>query len=435
MGGQPFLLASFPRAILHVDGDAFFASVEQALHPELKGRPVVTGKERGIIACASYEAKARGIRRGVPLGEARRMCPDLVVLPSDYETYSLYSRRMFSILRRYTPMVEEHSVDEGFADLTGLRRVFRTSYEEMARRIQRDVEKELDITVSVGLSVTKSLAKLASRYRKPRGFTVVRGPEIHRFLPHIALPDVWGFGPHTVELLTKLGLKTAYDFACRPERWAERWLGKVGRDIWHELRGEAVYPVELDVPPPKVSISKGKTFTAPSRDRDFVYARLVRNVESAFIKLRRHRLRARKILVALRWQDFRCRAVEARLSRSTSATPEVLPVVRELFDHLFEEGGTYRATLVVLEELEEDRQEQYELFEDRVRIEKWRRVSQVVDAVNAQYGKHTLSFGPSLFLRRQKKTSRDEPPWRKKDLLPGETARQRLDIPRLALPI
>ena len=106
MNTTPFMLESFPRAILHVDGDAFFASVEQAVHPELKGRPVVTGQERGIIACASYEAKALGIKRGVPLFKARRHHPELVVLPSDYETYSLYSKRMFAIMRRYTPSVE-----------------------------------------------------------------------------------------------------------------------------------------------------------------------------------------------------------------------------------------------------------------------------------------------------------------------------------------
>jgi DNA polymerase-4 len=113
---------------MHMDGDAFFTSVEQSMHPRLKGRPVVTGKERGIIACASYEAKALGIKRGVSLWEAKRICPDLVVLPSDYESYSIYSKRMFEIMRRYTPEVEEYAIDEGFADLTGMRRLFRCSY-------------------------------------------------------------------------------------------------------------------------------------------------------------------------------------------------------------------------------------------------------------------------------------------------------------------
>ena len=145
----PISLSDYPRAIIHMDADAFFASVEQALVPALQGKPVVTGKERGIIACANYEAKARGIKRGVPLFKAKRLCPELVILPNDYETYSLYSKRMFNILRTFTPIVEEYSVDEAFADITGLRRTYHASYEDIARRIQDTVVRELGITVSI----------------------------------------------------------------------------------------------------------------------------------------------------------------------------------------------------------------------------------------------------------------------------------------------
>ena len=127
MNDSPVSIASFPSAILHMDADAFFASVEQALNPSLRGKPVVTGKERGIIACANYQAKALGIKRGTPLFQARRICPSLVILPSDYESYSLFSRRMFNILRRFTPTVEEYSIDEAFADITGLRRTYHCS--------------------------------------------------------------------------------------------------------------------------------------------------------------------------------------------------------------------------------------------------------------------------------------------------------------------
>ena len=281
-GDRPLMLYSFPRAILHIDGDAFFASVEQAMAPALKGKPIVTGKERGIISCASYEAKARGVARGMPLFDAKRKCPELIILPSDYETYSLYSKRMFHIMRRFTPVVEEYSIDEAFADLTGLRRIYRTSYEEIARTIQGTIHDELGITVSVGLSLSKGLAKLCSKFRKPAGFTAVEGRHIHLLLQRTALEKVWGFGPNTVGLLGKLGLKTAYDFVIRPERWAERLLGKVGRELWNELRGRAVYTVRTGDPAPQASIIKSKTFTPPSRERAFVYAKLVRNLEAAF---------------------------------------------------------------------------------------------------------------------------------------------------------
>jgi DNA polymerase-4/DNA polymerase V len=431
----PLTLDSFPRAIVHFDGDAFFAAVEQAVDPSLKGRPLVTGKERGIIACASYEAKALGIRRGIGLWEARRKCPSLVVLPSDYETYSLYSKRMFNIVRRFTPAVEEHSIDEGFADLTGLRRLHRCSYEEIARRIQQAVRDDLGITVSVGLSLSKSLAKLASKFRKPAGFTAVAGHHIHIFLRRRRLGDVWGFGPNTVGLLEKQGLRTPYDFVTKPEAWAGRLLGKIGREIWNELRGMAVYPVDAEAKAPQASVSKCKTFTAPSSDRDYVYAKLVRNVESAFIKLRRHRLRARTIAVALRRQDFAHRAVGGALNRPTSATPEVLPVVRELFDAIYAAGVEYRGTMVLLEDLEADGSDQLDLFEDRLRLDRMVRLSRAIDDLGRTYGKHCVSFGPSLFLPNHAMTARDEQPRRKTDLLPGETARRRLAIPKLAISV
>src|SRR3989344_4235904 len=123
-------LQSFPRAIVHIDGDAFFASCETALHPELRGRPVVTGRERGIASSLSYEAKARGVVRGMMLSDVRRVCPDAVILPSDYETYSLFSKRMFTIMRRFTSVVEEYGIDEGFADITGLQRPLQKNYIE-----------------------------------------------------------------------------------------------------------------------------------------------------------------------------------------------------------------------------------------------------------------------------------------------------------------
>ncbi len=149
----PLTISSWPKAILHVDADAFFASCEQAVNPLLKGRPVVTGLERGIVAAASYEAKARGIKRGMRIGEVRRLCPDAVILPSDYETYSLFSVRLFEILRRFSPQVEEYSIDEAFVDITGLRRPYHSSYEEIGRCIQETIHKELDITVSIGISI------------------------------------------------------------------------------------------------------------------------------------------------------------------------------------------------------------------------------------------------------------------------------------------
>src|SRR3989338_5565262 len=257
----------------------------------------------------SYEAKRRGVVRGMRLFEIKKICPDAVILPSDYETYSLFSKRFYGILRRFTPDVEEYSIDEAFAELSGLRRVYRSSYEDIALKIKATVESELGITVSVGLSLTKSLAKICSKENKPSGFTCVQGHEIHDFLKKIPTERVCGFGPNSVALLKKNGVRTVHDFLMRPLLFAKKLFGKVGVELWHELRGEAVYPIQTAPKDGQASLSKTKTFTPASDDKDFVRAQLLRNLESAFIKLRRHHLRAKTLSIFLVNHEFRGRGL------------------------------------------------------------------------------------------------------------------------------
>lgn len=430
MSGDSLMLSSYPKAILHIDADAFFTSVEQALSPSLRGLPVVTGAERNIIACASYEAKAMGISRGMPLYEARRICPGLKVLPSDYETYSLYSRRMFDVIRNFTPIVEEYSVDEAFADITGMRRCFRASYPEIASMLAGRIASELGITVSVGLSLSKSLAKIGSKFRKPAGQTAVPGRYIHLLLQRTPLEKVWGFGSNTVNLLQKYGLKTAYDFIGCHEGWVSKLLHKPGREIWRELRGDSVWPVDPEEKKDYASITKSKTFT-PSSCRDNVFARMVKNMESAFIKLRRYRLRTGLISVILRDSAFNQSGVEGRLSRSTASSFEALPLASQLFDSVFRNGCEYRATMVVLGKIESDREEQYSLFSSPVELEKARRLSAAIDEAAGAYGKHKVHSGAVMMLNDSGISSRDAEPSRRLISFQGETKRRRIMIPRM----
>ena len=424
-------LSSFPRPVIHIDCDAFFTSVEQALHPELKGKPVVTGKERGIVACASYEAKSLGVKRPMRLWEAKQQLPQLICLPSDYETYSLYSKRMFSIIREFTPDVEEYSIDEAFADLSGLRRIYRTGYPEIAFKIKQKIEAELGLTVSVGVSASKTLAKIASKHQKPNGFTVVRANTLHEFLPKVELELVCGFGPNTVALLMKKGVRTVWDYVSRPEIWAKQLLGKIGVELWHELRGDAVYPVVTEEKTDYASISKTKTFTPPSCDKDFVRAQLVRNTESAFIKLRRYKLRAKWICIFLRDQEFRSWGTEAELDRSICSTLEIVPIVNQLFEKIFKEKVLCRLTGIVLSKIEADKTVQYSLFDDVPKLQSYLAINRVIDGVNELYGKHKLHLGTSLWLAGHKQhiSERGDLPERKMDLMKGETFRQRLGIP------
>ena len=283
----PLSLAAFPKAIIHIDADAFFASCEQARDPSLKGRVVVTGKERGIASAVSYEGKTLGIKRGMTIQEIRRICPEVVHLPSDYETYSLYSARMFSIVRDHTNWVEEYSIDECFAELTGLRRSRRQSYPQMAAAIKRDLDLKLGMTFSIGLAPSKVVAKIGSKWKKPSGLTVISGRHLAEYLSQLPIGDVWGIGKQTAAYLSQYTIQTALDFAERNEGWVNHHLTKPHIEIWRELRGESVLDLELEPKSDYKSISKTKTFTPASNDRAFVFGQLSKNIENGCNVLQR----------------------------------------------------------------------------------------------------------------------------------------------------
>jgi DNA polymerase-4/DNA polymerase V len=430
-------ISSWPKAILHVDGDAFFASCEQANNPLLKGKPVVTGKERGIVAAASYEAKAKGIKRGITILEAKKICPDVIILPSDYETYSLFSVRMFEILRRFSPDVEEYSIDEAFVDLTGLRRVYHSSYEDIGKKIQETINKELRITVSIGISLSKVLAKIGSKHKKPNGLTIIPGREIHLYLKSLPVNEIWGIGPNTTAYLKKLGIDTALDFAKKDESFIKRHFSKPYLEIWHELNGRSIYPVVREQKNNYHSISKVKTFTPPSSDKDFVYSQLSKNLENACIKARRYKLLAKKIMIILRTKDFKDSAVEIKLNRPTSYPIEIFPALKKGFDILFEGNNFYRQTGIILTGLIPENSVQYSLFDSTIKIEKIERLYCALDLLSNKFGKYAVLHGSSLQANNysQHEGERGDIAQRKLDLLKGENLRQRIGIPLLRIDV
>lgn len=427
----PLTLHSFPRALLHIDGDAFFSSCEQARNPQLQGKPVITGKERGIAASMSYEAKAYGVTRGMRLYEIKKLCPDAVIVPSDYETYSLLSQRLFAIVRRYTPDVEEYSIDECFADLTGLRRPLRMSYEEMAVQIKHELDTELGFTFSVGLAPNKVLAKIASKWQKPSGFTAIPGRDIHLFLKDLPVGKVWGIGENTAALLNKYRIYSALDFARQQEVWVKKFLTKPFYDIWQELNGRYVLPFITAEKATYLSIQKVKTFTPPSHDRAFVFAQLSKNIENACIKARKYKLAAKRAFIFLKTQEFRYHGLEVRFSRATPYPHEMIKIIEPAFDQVFHPSEGYRATGVVLLKLEEDNMVQLDLFGETLRAEKYSRVYQAVDLLREKFGKHTVFLGSSFQAQKfgQHLGARGDEPQRKQQLFKGETKRKRLGIP------
>lgn len=424
---------SFPRAILHIDGDAFFASCEIARNPRLRGEPVITGKERGIVSACTYDVKARGVTRGMRLDEARKIVPDAVIVPSDYETYSLFSERMYRIVRRYTPIVEEYSIDECFADVTGLRRTLRMGYRDMAARIKEDLQRELGMTFSVGLSASKVLAKLASKWQKPDGLTTIPLGEAEQFLRKKAVGDLWGIGHNTAAYLEKFGIRTALDFARHDRAWVSAHLSKPFFEIWRELHGEVVFELTTEKKTTYQSISKTKTFTPPSRDPRFVFSQLSKNIENACIKARRWGLVSPEIFFFLKTQDFKYHGCELKLSHATGAPQDILAAVSEYFPKMFRKNTLYRATGITLMKLHDASAVQLDLFGAAKKTEGLLQIFESIDELREKYGKHVVFLGSSFDAMKYGSHlgARGDAPLRAKELFKGETARRRLAIPML----
>lgn len=424
---------SSSRAILHIDGDAFFAACEVAKNPKLRGKPVITGKERGIVSACTYEAKALGIKRGMRLFEVKKICPNAVILPSDYETYSIFSGRMYDIVRRYTPDVEEYGIDECFADLTGMRRSLHMSYPQIAEKIKYDLDNELGMTFSIGVSATKTLAKIGSKWKKPSGLTVIPLPDAPQFLKEITVDKVWGIGPNTTAYLNKFGIRTAGEFARTREEWVRAHLSKPIVETWEELNGIVAYELNVTGRESYQSISKTKTFTPASKDLSFISAQLSKNVENACIKARRWGLVTDKIFFFLKTQDFRYHSAEITLPIATAMPHDMLNEIRKHLPLVYKKGVEYRATGITLCELKEQGNTQLDLFGAAKKSEAAELVFKSVDEMAMKYGKHVVYLGTSFAAMHHSAHSgeRGDAAIRTKMLFKGETARRRLAVPLL----
>src|SRR3569832_1729026 len=277
---NPLSAATFPRAIVHFDGGSIFASVEQALNWLLRGKPVVVGAERGAPTAVSVEAKRLGLSRGMSMKQIRAKCPQVIVVNSDYTAYVIFARRMYAIARRYTPRVEEYSIDECFADITGLSEALGKSYEEIAKDIQKEQHEKLGITFGVGLGPSKVLAKTASKFRKPAGFTSMPACDAHLYLEKLPVGSIWGIGPSMAFELNRLGITTALEFAQKTQEWLRlNGIAKPYRQIWSELRGKAVHGVHAHGREDIGALQNSRTFAPPSTDAAFIFSQLSRNVE------------------------------------------------------------------------------------------------------------------------------------------------------------
>jgi DNA polymerase-4/DNA polymerase V len=378
-------LSSIPhksRYILHIDGDAFFASVEQAKNHKLKGKPVITGLERGIAAAFSYEAKAKGVTRGMRIGEIKKVCPEAILLDSDYEMYCIFARRMYNIVRRYTPHVEEYSIDECFADITDVTLPHGMTHAEYAFNIKKDLEMKLGITFGVGLAPNKVLAKVASKHKKPAGFTVIKKEDIVSFIKQLPIHKVWGIGGAMSMYLRQRGIETAYDFAIKDDAWMRvNQIAKPYKEIWLEFQGYFVKELSTAASPASDigSIMKSRTFTPATSDRQFF-----------------HGVSSRAITFYLKTSEFRYRSVEINLPLATSSPNELLKVVRQYFDQVYNARTLYRTSGITLRSLIEEEAVTRDLFGQSEIAESSDKVFSVVDDLKKTFGSHTVFLGSSM---------------------------------------
>ncbi len=381
------------KCFLHLDGDAFFVSVEVAKNPTLKGLAVVTGQERGIVTALSYEAKALGVVRGLPTAKVKKTWPQVIILPGDYKSYVKYSMAMFNIVRRYVDEVEEYSIDECFADLTGYDKLNKCSYFELATKIKQDIVQELALSVSIGLAPTKVLAKVASKWQKPDGLTVIEHNFITDFLKKTILGKVWGIGPKTVLKLNQLGLKTAFDFINKEEIWIKTNLSKPFQILWDELRGQSILSVNIESKEKFDSIQKTRSFYPANSNFSFLQAQLSKHTEAACYKMRAYNLVTNKITFFLKTKNFIYHNFTFNLDFYTDSPENILLFIEQYIKNIYRPGVLYRTTGVILHNLCKKNLCQNDLFSGNSKQKKFEIIHQTIDQLEKKFNRRVICLG------------------------------------------
>jgi len=369
--------------ILHVDMDAFYASVEVLKDPRLRGRPVVVGagEGRGVVMSASYEARARGLHAAMPSARAKRLCPDVVFVPPDFAAYQHYSKAFRDILLAVTPLVEPLSLDEAFLDVAGATRLFGEPV-EIARDIRARVKAELGLICSVGVAPTKFVAKLASTRAKPDGLILVPKDGVLDFLHPLPVGALWGVGDRTAEALARLGIRTVRELTTTPITILERVLGENHahglRDLANGIDPRHVVPYEA----PK-SVSNENTFDRDIEDEQEVLRELLRLSHRVAGRLRADGYRARTISVKFRLPSFTTFTRARTLPDPTDTAADLFRVAGELYAALPPGRRRFRLLGVAATNLVAGGQDQRALTEEM----RWGDAERALDRVADRFGR------------------------------------------------
>jgi DNA polymerase-4 len=381
--------SALASTILHVDMDAFYASVAERDHPELRGKALVVGAgARGVVLSANYEARKFGIRAAMPVGRAQRMAPHAIFVAPEHHRYSEISERVMEIFNSFTPLVEPLSLDEAFLDVTGSKKLKGTG-REIAVEIRKQIEEQEGITCSVGIAPSKFIAKLASQHCKPNGLLEITEDRILEFLHPLPVSAIWGVGPKTAESLERLGLKTVSDIANTKRSTLVRALGEAAGSSLYELSWGRDYR-NVVVDEPDKSISNAETFSYDLSDKEEILQELLRMTEKASARLRERNLFARTVGIKVRFADFSTITRSKTVPLAVNGTHESYEIVKALYEGLGINRAFIRMVAVSFENLQEQPPEQLVLGG---REHGWREAEGAIDKAKARFGGKSVRPG------------------------------------------
>ncbi|MBO6180448.1 hypothetical protein J6O86_02025 [bacterium] len=383
------------KVIALVDCDSFFVSCEQKRNPELKNKPVcVLSNPEGCVISRSREAKQMGVRMGEPYFMAKKEHSKAIYPVADHEYYGQVSYQVMEVLQDFSPYVQIYSVDEAFVDLTGLQRLYKKNYYELAQMLRQRVLDEVDIPVSIGISSSKTLAKLASDKAKNVESHIyqINMCDILTELENTRIEEIWGIGRRLTDKMKKNGIITALELVNKSDSWLDKQIGIHGIEMRHELLGEMTSPVLNESATPK-SIQNTRAFGIFTSDFNFIKNELNLHIHTSCRKLRRHDTKCLQVGVMLRTKDFRVFYTKQDLKTPTDFELEISKIAIELLKEIYNPNILYRATGVVLEKIGEQGIEQLSLYDKQEENDKKRKLTQCFDKLERKMGKNILKIG------------------------------------------
>ena len=383
---------------LHVDGDSFFAACELTLRPDLVGRPVVVGEDRGIAVAMNQEAKKLGVTRGMPTFKIKKYFPQVIMLPHHFDLYRKISKKVFEILLSYVERVEEYSIDECFAVVKPSDITFYGGEKKMIEAIKKEIFDTVGVTYSFGLARTKALAKTASKLQKPNGCVVLATLEDEiNALKNSTIDSVWGIGWRTNPVMKELGIKTAYDFAYYPPSYIEKHFSGPVVVLQQELLGNPINDVYDNVDPrDQKSIQSTCTFRPSSDDPVIIWAELAENTEAACEHARRLGLLSNSISCYVKTAEFKYHSIDLKLSLYTTNPGTMLNEMESIFPKLLVWGEKIRATGVTLHGLVREECVPRDLFGKQDDMISSLSVEKIADDMRAKFGRGTIRRASSL---------------------------------------